>query len=88
MLIIDRKRDSGASFSWCIENGWQNFHPNEYEIMELILTFPIGAVPCERLFSTSCWLNDWSQSTMLEGIVWTSSHVRSQRCRNRFRKCF
>ena len=43
-----------------------DFFPNVHEIFKLILTLPIGAVPCERSFSAMRWLKDWSRSTMKE----------------------
>lgn len=42
------------------------FFPNVHEIFKLILTLPIGTVPCERSFSAMRRLKDWSRSTMKE----------------------
>ena len=43
-----------------------DFFPNVYEIIKLILTLPVGSVPCERSFLTMRLLNDWNRSTMRE----------------------
>jgi hypothetical protein len=40
--------------------------PNIHEIFKLILTAPVGSVPCERSFSALRRLKDWSRSTMTE----------------------
>ena len=37
-----------------------------YEIIKLILTLPVGSVPCECSFSTMRLLKDWNWSTMGE----------------------
>ena len=42
------------------------FFPNIHEIMKLILTIPVGSVPCERSFSAMRRLKDWSRSSMTE----------------------
>ena len=44
----------------------KEFYPNVYEIIKLIATLPIGAVPCERSFSSMRRLKDWCHSTMTE----------------------
>ena len=43
-----------------------NFFPNVHEIIKLILTIPVGAVPCERSFSAMRRLKDWSRTSMAE----------------------
>ncbi len=43
-----------------------DFSPNIHEIMRLILTLPVGSVPCERSSSAMRRLKDWSRSTMTE----------------------
>ena len=43
-----------------------NFFPNIHEIMKLMLTIPVGAVPCERSFSAMRRLKDWSRTNMTE----------------------
>ena len=42
-----------------------NFFPNVYEIMKLVLTVPVGAVPCEQS-SVMRRLKDWSRTSMAE----------------------
>lgn len=42
------------------------FFPNVHEIVKLMLTLPVGSVPCERSFSTMRLLKDWNRSTMGE----------------------
>lgn len=37
-----------------------------HEIVKLMLTLPVGSVPCERSFSTMRLLKDWNRSTMGE----------------------
>ena len=44
----------------------KEFFPNVYEVLKLILTLPVGSVPCERSFSILRRLKDWSRSTMTE----------------------
>ena len=44
----------------------RDFFPNIHEIMRLILTLPVGSVPCERSFSALRRLKDWSRSSMSE----------------------
>ena len=43
-----------------------NFFPNVHAIIKLILTLPVGSVPCERSFSTMRRLKSWTRSTMTE----------------------
>lgn len=40
------------------------FFPNVHEIVKLMLTLPVGSVPCEHSFSTMQLLKDWNRSTM------------------------
>ena len=40
--------------------------PNVHEVLKLILTLPVGSVPCERSFSSMRRLKDWSRSIMNE----------------------
>ena len=42
----------------------KEFFPNVHEVLKLILTLPVGSVPCERSFSSMRRLKDWSRSTM------------------------
>lgn len=42
------------------------FFPNIHEIFKLILTLPVGSVPCERSFSSLRRLKDWSRANMTE----------------------
>ena len=44
----------------------KEFSPNIHSVLLLILTLPVGAVPCERSFSAMRRLKDWSRSTMTE----------------------
>ena len=43
-----------------------DFFPNVHKVFKLILTLPIGSVPCECSFSAMQRLKDWSRSTMTE----------------------
>ncbi|XP_062521172.1 zinc finger MYM-type protein 1-like [Corticium candelabrum] len=42
------------------------YFPNIHEIFKLILTSPVGSVPCERSFSALRRLKEWSRSTMTQ----------------------
>lgn len=44
----------------------RDFFPNVHDILKLILTLPVGSVPCERSFSAMRRLKDWSRSTITE----------------------
>ncbi len=44
----------------------EEFFPNVHAVLKLILTLPVGSVPCERSFSAMRRLKDWSRSTMAE----------------------
>ncbi len=44
----------------------REFFPNIYTVLKLMLTLPVGAVPCERSFSAMRRLKDWSRSTMTD----------------------
>ena len=44
----------------------RDFFPNINSVLKLMLTLPVGAVPCERSFSAMRRLKDWSRSTMTE----------------------
>lgn len=42
------------------------YYPNIHTIFLVLLTMPVGSVPCERSFSAMRRLKDWSRSTMTE----------------------
>ena len=42
------------------------FFPNIHSILKLVLTLPVGSVPCELSFSAMRRLKNWSRSTMVE----------------------
>ena len=44
----------------------RDFFPNIHEIFKLILTSPVGSVPCECSFSMLRRRKDWSRPTMTE----------------------
>ena len=44
----------------------RDFFPNSNSMLKLMLTVPVGAVPCERSFLAMRRLKDWRQSTMTE----------------------
>ena len=43
-----------------------DFFPNVHETIKLLLTLPVGSVPCERSFSIMRLLKNWNRSTMAE----------------------
>ena len=43
-----------------------NYYPNIREIFHILLTMPIGSVPCERSFSALSRLKQWNRTTMVE----------------------
>ena len=43
-----------------------DFFPNIHTVLRIILTIPVGSVPCERSFSSLRRLKDWSRSSMAE----------------------
>lgn len=63
----------------------REFFPNIHTVLKLMLTLPIGAVPCERSFSAMRRLKDWSRSTMTEnrlcGLISSSVHTLRHKCK-------
>jgi hypothetical protein len=43
-----------------------DYYPNIREIFHILLTMPIGSVPCERSFSALSRLKQWNRTTMVE----------------------
>lgn len=43
-----------------------DFYPNLHVIFRILLTMPVGSVPCERSFSAMRRLKHWGRSTMTE----------------------
>jgi hypothetical protein len=43
-----------------------DFYPNLHTVFRILLTMPVGSVPCERSFSAMRRLKHWSRSTMNE----------------------
>ena len=53
---------SKYSLSDALKDADKEFFPNIHGMMKLILTLPVGSVPCERSFSAMRRLKDWSRS--------------------------
>ena len=43
-----------------------DYYPNIREIFHILLTMPIGSVPCEQSFSDVGRLKQWNRTTMVE----------------------
>ena len=43
-----------------------DYYPNIREIFHILLTMPIGSVPCERSFSALRRLKQWNRTAMIE----------------------
>ena len=43
-----------------------DYYPNNHEIFHIVLTLPIGSVPCERSFSGLRRLKQWNRTAMVE----------------------
>ena len=43
-----------------------DYYPNIREIFHILLTMPIGSVPCERSFSALRRLKQWNRTAMVE----------------------
>ena len=58
------------------------FFPNIHAILRIILTIPVGSVPCEHSFSGLRCLKDWSRSSMtddrLNGL--TLLYIHQDKC--------
>jgi hypothetical protein len=61
-----QKQDSNQSLEEAIELTDPNYYPNLRAVFRVLLTMPVGSVPCERSFSAMRRLKHWSRSTMTE----------------------
>ena len=63
-----QKQDSNQSLKEAIELAVPNYcrYPNLHAVFRVLLTMPVGSVPCERSFSAMRRLKHWSRSTMTE----------------------
>jgi hypothetical protein len=46
-----QKQDSNQSLEEAIEIADPNYYPNLHAVVRVLLTIPVGSVPCERSFS-------------------------------------
>jgi hypothetical protein len=61
-----QKQDSNQSLEEAIELADPKYYPNLHAVFRVLLTMPVGSVPCERSFSAMRRLKHWSRSTMTE----------------------
>ena len=61
-----QKQDSNQSLEEAIELTDPYYYPNLHAVFRVLLTMPVGSVPCERSFSATRRLKHWSRSTMTE----------------------
>ena len=61
-----QKQDSNQSLEEAIELADPNYYPNLHAVFRVLLTMPVGSVPCERSFSAMRRLKHWSRSTITE----------------------
>ena len=66
VLCRSSKQDSNQSLEEAIELADPNYYPNLHAVFRVLLTMPVGSVPCERSFSDMRRLKLWSRSTMTE----------------------
>jgi len=43
-----------------------DYYPNIREIFHILLTMPMGSVPCERSFSALRYLKQWNRTAIVE----------------------
>ena len=59
-----QKQDSNQSLEEAIELADPNYYPNVHVVFRVLLTMPVGSIPCERFFSAMRRLKHWSRSTI------------------------
>jgi hypothetical protein len=77
-----QKQDSNQSLEEAIELADPNYYPNLHAVFRVLLTMPLGSVPCERSFSAIRRLKHWSRSTMTENrlVVLASLFIHRDTC--------
>jgi hypothetical protein len=76
------KQDYNQSLEEAIELADPNYYPNLHAVFRVLLTMPLGSVPCERSFSAIRRLKHWSRSTMTEKTS-RLAHLSSDRRKER-----
>ena len=64
--MLTSAQRSGMQLMNALQLADKEFYPNIYEVFKLLLTSPVGSIPCERSFSALRRLKDRSRSTMTE----------------------
>jgi hypothetical protein len=64
--FCDDLKDTPKSLAESFVLSDPEYYPNIHEICHILLTMPVGSVPCERSFSALRRLKGWNRTTMTE----------------------